>query len=413
MLYALFAVPQTYFSHSCGCPKIRGGTMKKLLIATAALAAFGIASAQTTIKIASATPLSGAQAGLGTQIRNGAQLAIEDAQARFKAMGFDLVLEATDDQANPDTGVSNANQMINDDAILGVVGHLNSGVAIPSSEVYNRVGLVMVSPANTNVNVTDRKLAVVNRVCGRDDIQGSAAAEFAVKNLKATKLMVINDKTAYGQGLAQFFVKRAVSLKAKIVANVGTEERANFASLVTQIRKVKPQAIFFSGTYDSVGPFARQLRAAGIKTPIVGADGIDSSDYLKLAGKAGALNTYYTSVAGPIAAFPKAKAVATAYKAKFGNEIVGFGILAYDSAQAVINGIETAIKANGGNLPSRAEVAAAVRKGKFAGLTGNIAFDSKGDIAQADYFIMGMGTKTASYPGTMISKIVVPAPKAK
>jgi len=124
-----------------------------------------------TIKIATQSPLSGGSAQLGEQIKLGAQMAIEEAKAKFQALGYKLELAAYDDQANPDTGVANANRIINDSEILGVVGHYNSGVAIPSSEVYARVNLVMVSPANTNPRVTDRGLPSVNRICGRDDVQ--------------------------------------------------------------------------------------------------------------------------------------------------------------------------------------------------------------------------------------------------
>lgn len=145
--------------------------MKKTLIVAIGALVLGLASAQSNvIKIATQSPLSGGQAALGEQIKLGAQVAVEEAQARFKAMGFDLQLAPYDDQANPDTGVANANRIINDKDILGVVGHLNSGVAIPASEVYARTGLVMVSPANTNPRVTDRNLPNVNRTGDRGEV---------------------------------------------------------------------------------------------------------------------------------------------------------------------------------------------------------------------------------------------------
>ena len=193
--------------------------MRKIGLLVAGVAALGMALGQANvIKIATQSPLSGPQAALGEQIKLGAELAVEEAKARFKALGFDLVLVPYDDQANPDVGVANANRIINDPDILGVVGHLNSGVAIPSSEVYARVGLVMVSPANTNPRVTDRKLPNVNRICGRDDVQGPVGAQYAFNNLKVKNVFIIHDKTAYGQGLAEEFRKRFEALGGKVVA---------------------------------------------------------------------------------------------------------------------------------------------------------------------------------------------------
>jgi branched-chain amino acid transport system substrate-binding protein len=365
--------------------------MKKTLVAIAALS-LGLASAQNVIKIATQSPLSGGQGALGDQIKLGAELAVEEAKARFRALGFTLELAPFDDQANPDTGVANANRIINDPAILGVVGHLNSGVAIPSSEVYARVNLVMVSPANTNPRVTERGLANVNRICGRDDIQGPAGAEYAFRDLKAASVFVLHDKTAYGQGLAEAFNKRFIELGGRSLGFVGTEEKSNFAPLILQIQAARPAMIYFGGIYDQVGPFAKQLRERNINIPIMGGDGLDASEYERLAGVAGATNTFYTSVAGPLSQFPKAAKMAADFKAKYRKDAEGFGVYAYDSANVILAALEAAIKANNGRLPTRQAVSQEVRKVKLAGLTGNIEFNSKGDIRVADYFVIGLPT---------------------
>ncbi|MCL5965157.1 MAG: branched-chain amino acid ABC transporter substrate-binding protein, partial [Deinococcus sp.] len=211
--------------------------MRKTLLVVIGMLALGIASAQSNvIKIATVSPLSGGQAVLGEAIKLGAQLAIEEAQAKFKAMGFDLQLTPQDDQATPDVGVAVAKRIVNDPDLLGVVGHLNSGVAIPSSEVYKETNLAMVSPANTNPRVTDRGYLNVNRICGRDDVQGPVGADYAVKTLKKKRLFVIHDKTAYGQGLAEAFAARAKELGSSVVAFVGTEEASNFQPLILQMR---------------------------------------------------------------------------------------------------------------------------------------------------------------------------------
>jgi branched-chain amino acid transport system substrate-binding protein len=387
--------------------------MKRFGIAAVVLSVLVCVTQAQTIKIATQSPLSGGDAALGDQIKLGTQVALEEAKAKFQALGYKLELAAFDDQGNPDTGVANANRIINDAEILGIVGHFNSGVAIPSSEVYARVSLVMVSPANTNPRVTDRKLPAVNRICGRDDVQGPAGAEFAVKELKVKKIFVIHDKTAYGQGLADNFRKTAIAQGVGIPATafVGTEEKSNFIPLIAQIMAYKPDLIFFGGMYSQVAVFAKQLNDRGLSMPILSGDGIDSSEYERLAGSAAARNTYYTTVAGPVSAFPEAKAFLETYKAKTGKTAEGFSIYSYDCANVILAALESSIKAKGGKLPSREEVAKAVRATKLKGLTGTIEFDSKGDIKVADYFVMKVAGVGDWSKNAMLKNISVSAPQ--
>jgi len=385
--------------------------MKKLFTAALILAVAAGLNAQTVIKIASQSPLSGAQAEQGEYIKNGAQLAIEEAVPQFKALGFDLQFVPYDDQAVPDTGVANANRIINDKDILGVVGHLNSGVMIPSSEVYNQTGLVVVSPANTNPKVTDRLLADVNRICGRDDIQGPAGADFAIQVLKAKKLFVINSKTAYGAGIAAEFVKEAAKLGVAVPgnANVGTEEKSDFTSLILQIQAYKPDLIYFGGELDQVPLFTKQLRDRGINTPLLGGDAINADDYIKTVGAKNSTMTYYTDVGGPSTLYPD---FGKKYKAKFNHDAGGYAVYAYDSANVVITGILSSIKAAGGKKPGLVDVAKAVRTIKFKGLTGDIAFDSKGDRTQAHYYIMQYGGTEKSADNKVFQTLTVAAPPA-
>ena len=385
--------------------------MKKLFIVALILAAVTGLNAQTVIKIASQSPLSGAQAEQGEYIKNGAQLAVEEAVPALKKLGLDLQFVPYDDQATPDTGVANANRIINDKDILGVVGHLNSGVMIPSSEVYNQTGLVVVSPANTNPKVTDRGLPDVNRVCGRDDIQGPAGADFAIKELKAKKIFVINSKTAYGAGIAAEFVKRAEALGVKIPgnANVGTEEKSNFITLITQIQAYGPDLIYFGGELDQVPLFTKQLRERGSKVPLLGGDAIVGNDYIKTVGAKSTTLTYYTDVAGPASLYPD---FIKKYSAKFGTSPGGYAVYAYDSANVVITAILNSIKAAGGSKPSLEAVAKAVRTINYNGLTGNITFDSKGDRSSALYFIMQYGGTEDVSGNKLFKKLTVAAPKA-
>jgi branched-chain amino acid transport system substrate-binding protein len=164
------------------------------------------------IKVATQSPLSGPQSSLGVAIKNGAELALEQKGAILRDMGYTVELAPYDDQATPDTGVANAKQIVGDPAVLCLVGHLNSGVFIPSSEEYHNAALAAVSPANTNPLVTDRGYPELNRVVGRDDVQGVVGAEFAAGTLAAKSVYVIHDKTSYGQGIAEFFRQRAGKL---------------------------------------------------------------------------------------------------------------------------------------------------------------------------------------------------------
>ncbi len=386
--------------------------MRKVGLLVAGVAALGMALGQANvIKIATQSPLSGPQAALGEQIKLGAELAIEDAKARFRALGFDLQLVPYDDQANPDVGVANANRIINDPDILGVVGHLNSGVAIPASEVYARVGLVMVSPANTAPRVTDRRLPNVNRICGRDDVQGPVGAEYAVNNLKVRNVFIIHDKTTYGQGLAEEFRKRLEALGGRTVAFVGTEEQANFVPIINQIRGARPvpELIYFGGIYSQIGPFVKQLRERGVRTRLMGGDGLDSSEFVRLAGKENAAGTFYTTVAGPVSAFPKAREVARRFKQKYGKDIEGFGIYAYDAANVILMALENAIKASGGRKPTRELVSREVRKVRMEGLTGTIEFDDKGDNKRARYFVMQVAA-TGNWADNKLIRVIELAP---
>jgi branched-chain amino acid transport system substrate-binding protein len=368
--------------------------MKKRFVGLAVLAALAVAAdAQNkgTIKIVSQTPLSGNQSKLGTAIKNGVDLAVQDYGKLVTAYGFRLVYDAYDDQAKADVGSANASRFINDNDVLGVVGHLNSGVAIPSSEVYARVNLTMVSPANTNPLVTDRKStqAVTNRVCGRDDVQGPAGAEFVVNNLKAKKLYVINDKTAYGEGLAQAFVARAKALGANVVVDTGIEAaERDFNTILNRAAVDKPEAVYYAGIYDQAGPLLKQMRAKGITVPFVGGDGLDSSDLQALGGADNMKNVYFTTTSGPISSLPAAKRFAERYKAKFKADPEGYSAYGYDAARVVLQAIANATKDAKGAKPTRANVAKAVRGVKFNGITGAIAFNDRGDLPVAKYFIV-------------------------
>src|SRR3989475_4367635 len=320
------------------------------LVALPAASHLAAQGSKGTIKIATQSPLSGGQAALGEGIKLGAQLAIEKWRGNLTKMGYKVDLVPFDDQAKPDVGVANAKNIIADKDILAVIGHLNSGVAIPSSEVYKEVSVAMISPANTNPVVTDRGYGNINRVCGRDDVQGVVGSEFAHTTLKAKSVYIVHDKTTYGQGVAEFFRDDAKKKGITVAGFEGTEEKSNFDPILTPVKAKNPSLIYFGGIYDQGAPFFKQASEKGIKAKFMGPDGMDSSDLTKIAGKA-VVGMYYTSAAGPASALTGAKGFVDDYKKKFSKNPEPYAAEAYDATAIALKAIEAAAK--GGKLPSR------------------------------------------------------------
>src|SRR6266508_640332 len=388
------------------------------LIALAAVVAlllpvtsFTDAQSKGTIKIATQSPLSGGQASLGEGIKLGAQLAIEKGKANLEKMGYKVELVPFDDQAKPDVGVANAKNIIADKDIMAVIGHLNSGVAIPSSEVYKEVNVVMISPANTNPVVTDRGYPNVNRVCGRDDVQGVVGSEFAHGTLKVKSVYIVHDKTQYGQSVAEFFKADSEKKGVKVLGFEGTEEKSNFDPIITPIKAKNPDLIYFGGIYDQGAPFFKQAREKGLKAKFMGPDGMDSSDLTKIAGKA-VVGMNYTSAAGPASALPKAKTFVEDFKKKFGKNPEPYAAEAYDAATIALRAVEQVAKA--GKL-SREDVSAAVRKVKLSGITGDIGFDAKGDRQKAQYFVLQVASDDPQKWGDnkIAKQLTIAAPEGK
>lgn len=363
------------------------------------------------IKIVSQTPLSRGSTEVGIGMRNAVELAIEQLGGPLRDMGFDIQFVPYDDQGTPDVGVANAQQIVADAAVLAVIGHYNSGVAIPSSEVYDANDLVMVSPANTGVNVTDRGLATVNRVCGRDDAQGAYGAEFAA-SLGLTSVYVIHDTTTYGQGVAQFFQAGAESLGIAVLGFEGTEEQSNFEGVIQPILALAPDAVYMGGLYPQFGVFVNQLRAAGYAGQLIGPDGLDGSEYVELAGEGG-VGTYYSTTAGPASEFPGTAQFIEDYTAKFGEGPKPYGAESYDATGIALAAILSAAEAADGEIPTRAAVAEAVRATTdYEGLTGAISFDGNGDREYASYFVLQVGSADPAEWGNnaVLAQGLIPSP---
>ncbi|KIP20668.1 Leucine-, isoleucine-, valine-, threonine-, and alanine-binding protein precursor [Anoxybacillus ayderensis] len=358
----------------------------------------------TVIKIATQSPLSGGAATLGESIKLGAQLALEEQKEKFEKLGFKLELVPYDDQADPKKGVANAQLIGADQQVLGVVGHLNSGVAIPSSEIYEKYSIPMVSPANTATDVTDRGLKTVNRICARDDFQGPAGAKFAVEKLGAKKIFIIQDKTAYGTGLAEAFKKGAEEAGAEIVGFEGiTIGEKDFNGVLNQVLAKKPDLVYFGGMYTEGGMLIKQARDKGINVPFMGGDGMDSSTLVEIAGDA-VKNTFITSAAGIATATEAGKQFAEKYKQKFGKNIESYSAYGYDAMGVLLKAIEEAIKANGNKLPSREQVAEAVRNVQdYEGVVTKVSFDEKGDNKYAKIYIYKF--EEATYPARLEDEV--------
>ncbi len=365
-------------------------TLAPTLAALRLLLAAGCDKENKTIKIATQSPLSGAMSVIGSDIKGGTQLAIEQLSEPLTLMGFKVELAPFDDQGNPDTGVANAKNIVSDPAVLGIVGHYNSGVQIPSSEEYHAANLCNVSPANTTPKVTDRGYPEINRVCGRDDVQGVVGAQFA-KSKGIKTAYVLHDKTAYGQGIAEYFNKGAAAEGIKVVGFAGTEEKANFDAILSPILAARPECIYFGGIFDQAAVFFKQARQKGFMGMCLSDDGFDSTDAAKIAGDAliqGA-GTYYSTVSGGASIYPDAAKFVADFKAKFGSTPQPNSAQSYDCAAILLKAIENATRANGGKLPARADVCKAVRAlQSFKGITGTYSFNAKGDPAMGKYFVM-------------------------
>ncbi len=367
------------------------------------------AASGTVIKVASQTPLSGPQSSLGTAIKNGAQLALE--QYGGKIGDFTVELAPFDDQATPDIGVANAKQIVGDPSILCVDGHLNSGVMIPSSEEYHNAGLAAVSPANTNPTVTDRGYPEVNRIVGRDDVQGVVGAQYAFNELGLKSVYIIHDKTSYGQGVAEFFRTEAGNLGMDVLGFEGTEEQSNFDSIITPIIAANPDMVYFGGIYSQGGVLLRQMREKGLNVPFMGADGLDSSEFVNLAGDA-AVDVIFTTTSVPASAFPRAAELQVQYEERFGEQFQSYAAYGYDAMYICLEGIARAVETAGG-MPTRAEVATEVRATTdFDGITGMKTFNDIGDLTVAQYVVLRVTSADAEKWGEneVVQVLDIPAP---
>jgi branched-chain amino acid transport system substrate-binding protein len=328
------------------------------------------------VRIGSASPLTGPQAHIGIDIRNGVQLAVEDANASGVEVGgrkvkFELVAE--DDEANPTKATTVAQKLV-DSRVAAVVGHFNSGASIPASKIYSDAGVPQISPSSTNPKYTLQGFKTAFRVVAHDDQQGPTLGRYAAATVKAKRIAVIDDSTAYGQGLADAFEATVKAAGAKVVAREHTTDKdTDFKAILTKIKGLNPDLIMFGGIDPQAGPMVKQMAQLGIKARFMGGDGIQTPNFIKLGGDA-AEGTMASIPGLPKEQMPGGKAFLAKYKAKFNAEVELYAPMGYDAVMVFIDAMKRA------QSTDPAKFLPEVGKTRYEGVIGPIAFDDRGDL---------------------------------
>jgi branched-chain amino acid transport system substrate-binding protein len=344
-------------------------------------AAGGSAFAQDlVVRIGHVGPISGAIAHLGKDNENGARMAIDELNAKGVTIGgrkarFELLAE--DDAADPRQGTAAAQKLV-DSKVNGVVGHLNSGTSIPASRIYSDAGIPQISPSSTNPRFTRQGFKTTFRVVADDVHLGGTLGRYAVQTLKGKNIAVIDDRTAYGQGVADEFEKAVKAAGGNVVGREFTNDKAtDFTAILTTLRGKNPDVVFFGGMDAVAGPMLRQMKTLGINAKFVGGDGICSPQLASLAAGTMADDQVYCAKAGGVDKEGE-KAMAdfnAAFKRKFNADVQVYAPYVYDAVNVMVAAMVKAGSADPAKyLPELAKTEG------FRGVTGTIAFDNKGDI---------------------------------
>ncbi|MDB5896409.1 MAG: branched-chain amino acid transporter substrate-binding protein [Ramlibacter sp.] len=354
----------------------------RLTVAVALGAACGLAAAQDVVKIGHVAPLSGAQAHYGKDNENGVRMAIEDLNAQGVTIGgkkVTLQIQAEDDAADPKQGTAAA-QKLCDAKVAGVVGHLNSGTTIPASKVYNDCGIPHVTGAATNPGLTKPGYNTTYRIIANDNALGAALALYAADKLKLKRIAIIDDRTAYGQGVAEVFKKTAAAKGATIVDEQFTNDKAtDFMSILTAIKSKNPDAIFYGGMDPQAGPMLRQMEQLGMdKVKYFGGDGICTSEIAKLAAGAKTLANVVCAEGGAsLDKMPGGKAWKEKYDKKYPNQFQVYSPYTYDATFVLVDAMKRA------NSTDPKKYIPFLQKTNFKGVTANIAFEPNGEMKNA------------------------------
>ncbi|AYH45225.1 branched-chain amino acid ABC transporter substrate-binding protein [Azoarcus sp. DN11] len=346
-------------------------------LAAASLAAGAVHAKDVVVRIGHAGPLTGPAAAFGKDGENGARLAIEDANAKGIKIGGDTVkfeLVSEDDQADPRTATTVA-QRLTDSGVKGVVGHVTSGASIPASRIYEQAGIPVITPSSTSPKLTQQGYKMTFRVIANDLQQGNALGKYAVDQLKAKKIAVIDDRTAYGQGLADAFANAVKTSGGQIAGREFTNDKAtDFMAILTKIKAMNPDAVFYGGMDAQAAPLARQMKQLGMTAKLLTGDGGCTGEMIKMAGDALSATTFCTQAGIPLDKMPGGAAFRTQFKQRFGNDIHVYAPYAYDATMSMIEAMKAA------NSFEPAKYQPALRVLSYQGVTGPVAFDDKGDI---------------------------------
>jgi branched-chain amino acid transport system substrate-binding protein len=329
------------------------------------------------IKIGHVAPLTGGIAHLGKDNENGARLAVDEINAagglEVGGKKYKLELLAEDDKADPKEGTLAAQKLV-DAGVVAVVGHLNSGTSIPASKIYADANVVQVSPSATNPKLTEQGFKTTFRVVANDNQQGAVLANYAATEMKAKTIAIVDDRTAYGQGLADVVEKVAKEKGLKVVAReFATDKTTDFNAILTKIRAAKPDVVMYGGMDATAGPMAKQMKQLGIKAKLLAGDGVCSPEFIKLAGDAADILT--CSMAGEaVETLAKGEEFKAKYKAKFNQDVQIYSPYSYDAVYVIADAIKRAGKVD------KAAIVAAMPATNYTGVTGQITFDEKGDI---------------------------------
>jgi branched-chain amino acid transport system substrate-binding protein len=348
--------------------------LKSMSIALSVLLA---GAAQAQVKLAVAGPVTGANAAFGAQLTQGVQQAVEDINKAGGVLGQKIQVEIGDDVSDPKQGVSVANKFVGD-GVTFVVGHFNSGVTMPASDVYAENGVLFITPSATNPKITDRKLWDAFRTCGRDDQQGMVWAELARDKLKGKKIAVIHDKTTYGKGLADAALDNMhkFGVKEVLYEGVNTGEK-DYTAIVSKIKDSGADYLMWGGLHTEGGLILRQMRDQGMNTTMISGDGITDSEFAAIGGPGveGTLMTFGPEPRNN----PNAKAAVDSFKAK-GFDPQGYTLYSYAAVQIMKQAAEKA------NSLDPKKVAEVMHSGTpFHTVIGDIAYDKKGDRTTVDY----------------------------
>lgn len=332
------------------------------------------------VKIGHIAPLSGPQAHYGKDNESGARLAIEDLnklkiQLEGGTAKFELVAE--DDAADPKTGAIVA-QKLCDMKVNGIVGHLNSGTTIPASRIYYDCGIPQITPSATTPKVTKQGFESVFRVIAHDGVLGVALAKYAAEEMKAKRVVVIDDRTGYGQPLADIFANQLQAKGVKVLERHYTNDKAtDFAAILTSVKRVNPDLIFYGGMDAQAGPMLRQMKQLGIKATLIGGDGICTSELMRLGGDNVGSNVLCAEGGMALSKMPGGPAFEKRYKAQFKRDIQVYAPFVYDAVMTMGMAMKNAKSADPKKyLPKLKEI-------RHEGVIGTIAFDNAGDVLNA------------------------------